>query len=359
MKSLVKSLFRAGTSCWPDYSRLFALQDVDSWVISWEVKAFKQTAAALGIRVGHPFWMPLSQNQAVFYGSQFFLLSDDWVSLPHRIGAAYFHGLPGTGVAEFDAMHEKLKAHHDRIARLQVSHSQMHDVILEAGIDPEKVHRIPIGIEPAFFSAQTPENKKAAREILGIPEQAFVVGSFQKDGAGWGDGLEPKPIKGPDVLLETLGLLKEEISELFVFISGPARGFVKAGLEERGIPYVHHYLDDYAKIGSYFHALDAYLVASRQEGGPKAVLESMASGVPLVTTRVGQAMDLVEHGVNGYMHDVDDAEALAASVLKVYEASEAVREPMLKAGLDTASRHTYEKQRTLWAAFMKGFVNAS
>ena len=63
------------------------------------------------------------------------------------------------------------------------------------------------------------------------------------------------------------------------------------------------------------------MVASRDEGGPRAVLESMATGVPLVTTRVGQAADLVEHGVNGWMVDVEAVEALAASIEHVAEAS--------------------------------------
>ena len=60
--------------------------------------------------------------------------------------------------------------------------------------------------------------------------------------------------------------------------------------------------------------IDAYVVASRQEGGPKAVLESMACGVPLVTTRVGQAIDLVQHGVNGWMSAPEDANHLAAGL---------------------------------------------
>jgi glycosyltransferase involved in cell wall biosynthesis len=41
--------------------------------------------------------------------------------------------------------------------------------------------------------------------------------------------------------------------------------------------------------------MDIYIVTGWHEGGPKAVLESMAAGVPLVTTRVGQAMDLVQN----------------------------------------------------------------
>ena len=110
----------------------------------------------------------------------------------------------------------------------------------------------------------------------------MVIGSFQKDGKGWGEGNEPKLIKGPDVLL-----------------TGPARGYVKTGLESLKIPCKHLYLQDYREIGKYYQALDAYLVTSREEGGPKGVLESMASGIPLISTRVGQAQDLVKQGING------------------------------------------------------------
>ena len=73
-----------------------------------------------------------------------------------------------------------------------------------------------------------------------------------------------------------------------------------------------------AELGRAYHALDVYLVPSRQEGGPKAVLESMATGVPLVTTRVGQAQELVEDGRNGLLVGVDDSEALAASAVRVH-----------------------------------------
>ena len=46
----------------------------------------------------------------------------------------------------------------------------------------------------------------------GLPDDAFVVGSFQKDGVGWGDGLEPKLVKGPDVLVEALARAHERAS---------------------------------------------------------------------------------------------------------------------------------------------------
>ena len=65
---------------------------------------------------------------------------------------------------------------------------------------------------------------------------------------------------------------------------------------------------DLDAVAKAYRALDVCLVTSRDEGGPKAVLEAMATGVPLVTTRVGQAADLVRHARNGYIVDVEDAE---------------------------------------------------
>src|SRR4030042_5423029 len=117
----------------------------------------------------------------------------------------------------------------------------MRDLVLASGIAPEKVFLIPIAINLSFFPVQTEESRRQARAQLGLPESAVVIGSFQKDGNGWGEGLEPKLIKGPDVFLKTISILKESISELFILLSGPARGYVKKGLEELKVPYKHVY----------------------------------------------------------------------------------------------------------------------
>ncbi len=76
-----------------------------------------------------------------------------------------------------------------------------------------------------------------------------------------------------------------------------------------------------------YEAIDLCIVASRDEGGPRAVLESMAIGVPLVTTRVGQAADLVRHEENGWMVEVEDVDGLVAWGHHVAEAPRATLEP--------------------------------
>ena len=248
-----------------------------------------------------------------------------------------------------------IKTNRSEIHRIQVSHSEMHEIILDTGIIPDKVFRIPIGINLEYFKWTTPELKHDVRVKLGIPLSAVVIGSFQKDGNGWEEGFEPKLIKGPDIFLKTVEILKPQIPELFVLLTGPARGYVKNGLEKIGVPYLHKFLEDYTEIGHFFHALDLYIISSREEGGPKAVLESMASGIPLVTTRVGQAMDLVKHGKNGWMVESEDVDGLAHWAKYVIDNSSSLND-ILNLGKQTAKENSYPAQVPLWQEFMKGFV---
>ncbi len=357
LQSAAKVALKTASWNWNPYSRLILYGDSAGWVLDWEMRELNAICAALGVPVVKPIWKHARTPQSIFFSNQFFLRQEDWLDLlPHRIGLAYFHGLPQTGEKDFDGVYRGLQKHHEKLSRIQVSHTEMRDAILQTGIDLAKVFLIPIGINTRFFPFRNAEMKKRARTELGIPQSAFVIGSFQKDGVGWVDGMEPKLIKGPDVFVDAMKRLKRDIPELFVLLSGPARGYVKKCLEEADIPYWHGYLKSYPDIATMFQALDLYVVASRQEGGPKAVLESMASGVPLVTTRVGQAMDLVKHGENAFMVDVEDVDALASYALQVYRSSQADFQPMLAAGRKTAEANSYESQIPLWADFMKGFV---
>ncbi len=357
LQGVAKGLLKAVSVGWKPYSRLILYGDGAGWVLDWEMRELKEICSKLGVPVIKPIWKHSYTPQSVFYSSQFFLQRDDWMNLlPNRIGFAYFHGKPNTGDNDFDGVYRALKKNHERLTRIQVSHTEMRDIILESGIDPSKIFLIPIGINLNYFPFRSLEEKWSARAKLGIPRSAFVIGSFQKDGVGWGNGLEPKMIKGPDVFVETMKHLKKDIQELFVLLSGPARGFLKKGLEEAKIPYHHVYLNSYPEIADLYRALDLYVISSRQEGGPKAILESMASGVPLVTTRVGQAMDLVKNGENGWMADVEDFENLAALTLQVYGLGADSLQPILKKARATAEENSYDSQTQLWSEFMNGFV---
>jgi len=333
---------------WRPYSRLVLVGDRGAdWSIADDVRQLGALASRLGVRLGPGRLGPRLGGQSVFYASQFVLLAEPRPWPTGRLGVAFLHGRPGTpGYPEFDRCWESLRARHELLDRVQVSHVEMEELVLGTGIEPGKVFRIPIGVDADAFRPG-PRARRA-----GIPASAFVVGSLVKDGIGWGEGREPKAIKGPDVLLRALELAAARIPELFVLLTAPARGFVQAGLARLGIPHLHLPVER-AELPEIYRLLDACVVASRQEGGPKAVLEAMASGVPIVTTRVGQAGDLVEDGRNGFLAPVEDAEGLADRLVRVRDGG---LEPLVAAGLATARENSYEALAPRWRALLEGFV---
>jgi glycosyltransferase involved in cell wall biosynthesis len=347
-------LARALTASWPEYSRLFAVGERGGWSVDEDARQLEACARRLAYPVGSAAWARLVRRQSVFLSSHFEALQPRWRESSHRLATAYLHGRPGTaGAPEFDEAFEALRRNPWRLARIQVTHSEMHELVLSAGIDASRVFRIPIGIDIEHFPLREAASRERARSELGLPQAAFVAGSFQKDGVGWGEGLEPKLVKGPDVLLSALELLGRAVPELHVLLTGPARGYVRKGLERLGIPYCHVRAESRSALAAAYRALDVYLVTSRQEGGPKAVLESLASGVPHVTTRVGQAQDHVVPGHHGWLADVGDAEGIAGLAAAIRDG---VDEEMTHAGRVLAESLAYERLDERWSALLDGFV---
>jgi len=273
-------------------------------------------------------------RQLVHFGSAGLFANGGYklVNPSNRVAVSFYHGDPSD--PEFTPVVDTLLAEQARVDRVIVSCRIMRERMEACGVPSGKLASVPIGINCTLFDLPSPEERKRARARFGVAEEQVVVGSFQKDGVGWGEGLEPKLIKGPDVFLETVANLSRTMA-VFVLLTGPSRGYVRKGLERLGIPYHHEFVEDYADLVPFYHALDLYLVTSREEGGPKAVMESMAAGVPLVTTRVGMAPDLVRDGENGFLCDVEDVRRLTDCAQRVL-ADEDLRRTFAVNGRKTA-----------------------
>ncbi len=172
--------------------------------------------------------------------------------------------------------------------------------LIELGINKNKIVIIPIGIDASLFEKECFVRPLNMREDLGISKDSIVIGSFQKDGIGWGEGNEPKLIKGPDIFCDVLEKLSVKYN-IVALLTGPSRGFVKNNLQRHNIKYIHHCLSNPNDIVKYYKVLDYYLITSRVEGGPRQIAESWASGVPVISANVGMATDIVKHAKNGML----------------------------------------------------------
>ena len=257
-------------------------------------------------------------RRVVHFGSQYMWLT--WgrhMSSTNRYVTSFFHGKPEDGPEVADHIGRFCDSV-PRLARIVTAASVVERRLLDWGIPREKLVRIPIGVDTRVFVPPDPEQRAAARARYGIAPGAVVVGSFQKDGVGWGDGMEPKLIKGPDIFIAAMERLKAAGVPVTAFLTGPARGYVRQGLERLGIPCVHTYVKGHAELVDCYHALDLYLVTSREEGGPMGLMESMASGVLVVSTPVGMAPDLISDGLTGSLAvevDPEDIAVRAAGLL--------------------------------------------
>ena len=248
-------------------------------------------------------------DRVVHFGSQYMWMS--WgpaMARSNRYAVSFFHGKPEDG-PEVRHHIETFLDTVPRLSRVVTASTIMENRLLSWGVPFENIARIPIGVDTGLFVPPNADQRVAARERLGIAADRIAIGSFQKDGVGWGDGMTPKLIKGPDILVETAARLSRELP-ICVVLTGPARGYVKQGLERLGIPYVHAYVDSHQQLVPYYHALDLYLVTSREEGGPMGLMESMACGVPVASTRVGMAPDLLAPELNGMIAESEDVEGL-------------------------------------------------
>jgi hypothetical protein len=81
----------------------------------------------------------------------------------------------------------------------------------------------------------------------------------------------------------------------------------------------------------------------------------MISGVPLVTTLVGQAVDLAKHNVNSLVAPIDDVDSLTDLSFSVFQNK--FSPSMLEKGLETAKQNSYDSQVNQWDLFFNQLMD--
>ncbi len=144
---------------------------------------------------------------------------------------------------------------------------------------------LPYWIDLELFRRPSKEERRALREEFGLPLDRTVIGSFQRDTES--DLITPKLEKGPDVFCDVVERLGTE--DAFVLLAGVRRDYIERRLKAAGVPYRNLGKLPHERMAALYGCLDRYLVTSRYEGGPQAILESMATGTPVLSTPVGIA----------------------------------------------------------------------
>lgn len=149
-------------------------------------------------------------------------------------------------------------------------------------------------VTPVVESDTVPANaltRAAARALLELPPDATVIGTVGR--------LDYQ--KAPEQLLEALARMRHQDAVLLWVGSGPLEAQVRALTQRLGLRTRVRLLGERSDVAELLPALDVFVMASRYEGLPCAVVEAMRCGLPVVATAVNSVPDLVVPGESGVL----------------------------------------------------------
>jgi glycosyltransferase involved in cell wall biosynthesis len=145
--------------------------------------------------------------------------------------------------------------------------------------------------------------------------------------------------KGIDLAMHALAGLKDQEWEWRIAGDGPQMGALKRLASELGIEDRLQFLgwQSREQLVDLYKWSNLFLFPSRHEGMPNAVLEAMASGLPVVATRISGSEELVVDGETGFLIPSEDVKSLQSALRKL------LIDPALRKTMGFASRHRVEK----------------
>jgi glycosyltransferase involved in cell wall biosynthesis len=171
----------------------------------------------------------------------------------------------------------------------------------------EQYRVVPLGFDLSPLAAIDDASRRHARAALGLNESAHVVTTIGRLTA----------IKEHALFIETAALVAgRDPSAVFLIAGdGELRSELEALARARGLESRLHFLGWRRDLATVYGASDVFLLTSRNEGTPVALIESLAAGVPGVSTEVGGVRDVIDSSAVGLLAPSGDAHALAGHVV--------------------------------------------
>ena len=208
---------------------------------------------------------------------------------------------------------------------------------IEDGVDAARIEVIPNGIDLARFSPASRAEKLALRREAGHETTAPVilfVGYFSHDKQprvlfdAWMQLLDEHHV---DATIWFVGATKSDYFEVDPRIAENLRRDAAA----RGRAHQLMFSGSVHEVHRYFRLSDVYVLPSRREGLPVALMEAMACGLPSVASRLPGATDvLIQDGITGLLVPPQDVDAFTSAIAEV------LKDPRRAAAMGAAARQS-------------------
>jgi glycosyltransferase involved in cell wall biosynthesis len=151
------------------------------------------------------------------------------------------------------------------------------------------------GIDLGQYQAR-PDVRAAVRAELGLSADALAIGTVCR----------LVECKNVGLLLRTAIPHLSPARQLFIVGDGPERGALESLASSHPQGRFVRFLGQRPDVDRLLTALDLFALSSSTEGHPISVIEAMASGLPVLSTKVGGIPEMIEDGTTGFLAPVDE-----------------------------------------------------
>ena len=195
------------------------------------------------------------------------------------------------------------------------------------GIKPQKIEVLPNVIDLHDFDARS-----TLSPGLSLPEGGVIAAAVGR----------LHPCKRFDRFLEALAVARRSEPALAGVIAGADCG-TKAALQERAnalglTPQNLAFLGECDRVPALLTRTALLVLSSAYEGFPNVILEAMAARLPVITTPVGDASLVVQHGKTGYVVEGEDIQGMAAFMVQL------ARSPSMRSTFGESGRKRVERE---------------
>ncbi len=191
------------------------------------------------------------------------------------------------------------------------------------GISPDRIHMLPNGVDLKRFYPRADDERSELKRILGLDGRPAVIFIGRLTAQ-----------KNPEGLIRAWQSARKELAREWILVivgDGPLRERLDALVEDLGLRDAVLAVPSTEKAEDWLGASDICVLPSHFEGLSNVLLEAMATGLPVVTTRVSGVPELIEGTNAGIVVDVADMGGIAEGLVRL-ALSPALREQMGERG---------------------------
>lgn len=185
--------------------------------------------------------------------------------------------------------------------------------LLNEGYLEERIVKIPNGVDTKIFSPLSGLKREQLRDKFGFSgKQVFLYSGRLVKG------------KGLELLVKAMAdVVKINKDAMLVVIgSGNLEDNFKKMVNTSGLENCVRCEGVVENVCEYLNAADIFIFPSLREGMPNSLLEAMACGLPVIASRIGGVVDVVEDGKSGILFEAGDVSGLASAMIRFLKDTE-------------------------------------